>query len=68
MVHRGVRCNRHTVNVHRVDLCLTAHRLYQWIDCLFNDRFLKFVLTARFAGFDNTVDNIRTVANLTVTA
>ena len=66
MVHGSVGCNAHTVYVQGAESTGAAHLLNHRIDRLIHHCILQLLASARFHRLDNTVDNIRAIANLTV--
>ena len=66
MIHRRIRCNTHAIDVHRIESTGTAHLLNHWINGFFYNRFLKFLTSTRFHRFNDTVNYICTITNLSI--
>ena len=67
MIHGRIGSNTHPVDLFLREMNASAHLMDHRVNGLFDHCILKFLLSARFLRFDDTVDNIRTKTNLTVT-
>ena len=66
MIHSCISGNTHTVDLFIREFCRTTHLLNQRIDCFINNRFLQTASSARFCRFDDSVDNICSITDLTI--
>ena len=66
MIHCRIGCHTHMINPASVQLRRTAHVPEHGIDRLLNDCLLQLFSAALFGGFDNPVDDIRPITDLTV--
>ena len=66
MVHSGIAGYAHTVNHPGFNAGPFAHLYNQGIQRFLYDRILQFLSAARFHGFNDSIDHVRTVPDLTV--
>ena len=66
MIHCCIGSNTHPVDLLLRKMNASAHLMDHRVNGLFDHRVLKFLLSTRFLRLDDTVDNIRTKTNLSV--
>ena len=66
MIHCCICSHRHSVNMTGRNACTFTHLCDHWIDCLFNYCILQFLLTTWFLLLNDTIDNICTKTDLSV--
>ena len=66
MIHRCICSHRHSVNMAGWNACTFTHLCDHWIDCLFNYCILQFLLTTWLLLLDDTIDNICSKTDLSV--
>ena len=67
MIHRRVGSHAHTVDPVFWETDALAHLMDHGIDGLLDHRVLQLLLAARFGRLDNTVDNVGSITDLSVT-
>ena len=68
MIHRSIRCDTQTINLLMIQMRLSTHSVYQRINSLIYYRLLQFLPSTRLTRFNNTVNNIRTITDLTISS
>ena len=66
MIHGCIGSNTHPVDLLFREVNASAHLVDHRIDGLFDHCILKLLFSSRFLRFNNTVDNIRTKTDLSV--
>ena len=67
VIHRRVGSHTHTVDPVFGETDALAHLMDHGIDGLLDHRVLQLLLAARFGRLDNTVDNVGSITDLSVT-